>query len=679
MWSCPCCSHSQHGCSPGFAWRDRGDVGTETGGEDEQGCFRAVCFWEDCSLSGGAQAPASAVGHCNDLKPISSFDKKPPRILHQGVGEGEDGDALLEVERWDMHAFLTSLVPQFKTGVHHTLQVRAADAHKLVNADVKFLLSKMIGVGFTSDGFTSDESKMHFHSLTAHGVIQIGRRVIFLSFLLADRVFPEGTADVVSSFILDELDNVWEVDETLRVGITVDGAELSMAARLKMLYWHCPAHWLNLTIHDVIQWPKCNNLKVALEELASYPSFLRQIWEIIDNAKKTVTFSSPKQLAELKRTAEKAKLEVKAFKQDVETRWSSEYILLESIMENKAAMRDFWRQRNNRDGMHLTNEDYGFIDDMLYILSCPHRIVEDIQKWAYPCGMDVWPDLFRCVEFWTVNCKDSISRDLSKRMVQHLLDATFRRASITFNSNRLLHLAMMSFHPYVWRTHGDSYVLASLVDANIDRFRTIVPELQNGKHFIDLIFDNMKGCIQRYAPSTIDGCCWGLYSRHRSKVSNSGGAGDEGPAAEPLYKKAKEALNKLWHNTSAPAPDAPGGGFSQDLSAEIKLFFRRLGELQHLPDLLAVYQTFINARECPRCVHVALRHMGMPGANAPSECVFSDTGLVTGGRRARTGADWAEMQVMIHRNHDFVKKVREMLQAQPGEALEVAWERIHSK
>ena len=101
--------------------------------------------------------------------------------------------------------------------------------------------------------------------------------------------------------------------------------------------------------------------------------------------------------------------------------------------------------------------------------------------------------------------------------------------------------------------------------------------------------------------------------------------------------------------------------------------------MQHLPDLLSVYQTLINGRDCPRCVHVALRHMGMPGANAPSECVFSDTGLVTGGRRARTGAEWAEMQVMLHRNHDFVKKVRELVQAKPGEALETAWERMYGK
>jgi hypothetical protein len=99
---------------------------------------------------------------------------------------------------------------------------------------VRFLLSKMLGVGFTSDGFTSDDSKMHFHSLTAHGVIQLGRRLVYLSFLLADRVFPEGTAPVVSSFILDELDNVWEVDELQRVGATVDGAELAMARMLNM-------------------------------------------------------------------------------------------------------------------------------------------------------------------------------------------------------------------------------------------------------------------------------------------------------------------------------------------------------------------------------------------------------------------------------------------------------------
>jgi hypothetical protein len=139
--------------------------------------------------------------------------------------------------------------------------------------------------------------------------------------------------------------------ESQRVGATVDGAELAMARMLNMPFWHCPAHWVNLSIHDVIQWPKRNNLKILEEELQNYPLFLRQIWEIIDNAKKTVTFfSSPKQLAELKRVAEKAKFKVMAFKRDGETRWSSEYLLLESIMENKDAMGEFWRQRNNRDG-----------------------------------------------------------------------------------------------------------------------------------------------------------------------------------------------------------------------------------------------------------------------------------------------------------------------------------------
>jgi hypothetical protein len=256
-------------------------------------------------------------------------------------------------------------------------------------------------------------------------------------------------------------------------------------------------------------------------------------------------FSSPKQLAELKRVAEKAKFKVMAFKRDGETRWSSEYLLLESIMENKDAMVKFWRQRNNRDGKHLNNDDYGFIDDILYILSCPRRITDDVQKWAYPCGMDVWPDLFRCVQFWTVDCKEVIQRHLSKELVNHLLDATFDRAVKTFESNRPLHLAMMGFHPYTWRTHGDTYLLASLVDANIVRFRQLVPGLQNGKGFIDMIYDNMKGCVLRYAPGTIEGCCWGMYARPHQPAEQDAAAAAPAVASEPLYKKSQKCSEQV--------------------------------------------------------------------------------------------------------------------------------------
>jgi hypothetical protein len=193
--------------------------------------------------------------------------------------------------------------------------------------------------------------------------------------------------------------------------------------------------------------------------------------------------------------------------------------------------------------------------------------------------MDVWPDLFRCVQFWTVDCKEVIQRHLSKELVNHLLDATFDRAVKTFESNRPLHLAMMGFHPYTWRTHGDTYLLASLVDANIVRF-------QDGKVFIDMIYDNMKGCVLRYAPGTIEGCCWGMYARAHQPAQQDAAAAAPIVASEPLYKKAKSALNKLWSSDGALTPGTPDGGFSQNVHDEIKLFFRRLGELNHLPDLL---------------------------------------------------------------------------------------------
>jgi len=91
-------------------------------------------------------------------------------------------------------------------------------------------------------------------------------------------------------------------------------------------------------------------------------------------------------------------------------------------------------------------------------------------------------------------------------------------------------------------------------------------------------------------------------------------------------------------------------------------------------DILAAYQTLLLRKECPRCVHVVVYHMGVCGSNAPSESTFSDTNFVTSDRRGRTGADWAEAQVKVHRNDDVVKKLRALAGAKPGQPLAEVWD-----
>jgi hypothetical protein len=48
--------------------------------------------------------------------------------------------------------------------------------------------------------------------------------------------------------------------------------------------------------------------------------------------------------------------------------------------------------------------------------------------------------------------------------------------------------------------------------------------------------------------------------------------------------------------------------------------------------------------------------------------------VITSDRRGRTGADWAEAQVKVHRNYDVVKKLRALAGAKPGQPLAEVWD-----
>lgn len=96
-----------------------------------------------------------------------------------------------------------------------------------------------LSLGITTNGFSSD-GNLHFHSYCAWSLI-FQTRLVFVSLLLADEVFPEGDATTKGDWVLEKLDQ-WKIDETRRAGITIDGAERAMARHTGLPYLWCPAH-----------------------------------------------------------------------------------------------------------------------------------------------------------------------------------------------------------------------------------------------------------------------------------------------------------------------------------------------------------------------------------------------------------------------------------------------------
>lgn len=618
-----------------------------------------------------AQQTALSVALANSLLPVSVFAAKPPLLLHTSDVAGHSG--AIEAERFTLGSWLQQLVPQFKTGMYKTLQSRLSEeVEQHLDVDVRFLVEEMIGVGFTTDAFES-QSGLYFHSVSAHGVVFFDRRPLYLSFLLANESFPSGTAADEAAFLRGVLEQ-WNISEERRLGATVDGAERAALRAAGIPYLWCPAHVINLAIHDVTQRPLRSGVPILDEHLPEFPLFKWEVADLLGKVKRTVSFFSSRVVwADLERAHVNlgTKEPLKHMKADVATRWNSELIAVQSVLDSWDSQNEYFRMKRGA-GRILSKSDHKALSELVYLLSAPAAVATAAQGWAYPTGVSVFPDLFKCLLFWLECCtSEKIQTALMKETRDCLVSALVGRlARIAAESENLV-LALCAFSPWFWRTRGERYEIEHLWDAHSE-IRNVFPALDTGAKFVGKMFGNLKGCVSAIAPAQLKDCCKGLYCLGSpiQEVRRSA----EQVGVEPLHKQARVDVHTFFNDAVQQAPKEYG----QELHDEAKLFVTLLGPLAGKP-LLAAYHQLILRQQCPRFVHVALAYLGITGSNAPSESVFSDTGLVTSGRRAATGADWAEVQVKTHRNHDTVRKLRDLCGTKHGEALREAWGRFHAR
>ncbi len=611
------------------------------------------------------------VALANDLLPVSIFQEKKSRSIQ--VGSSRSGEPTsIDVPRWDLGSWLSCLVPQFKPGFYQTIQTRVNELNdNELKQDVKFLISKMISVGFTSDAFTS-QSRLHFHSVTGHGVIFFRQRLMFISLLLANKAFKESDAEAESRYFLDVCED-WDIPESRRSGVTVDGAELAMAQRAQLRAVWCPLHWLQLGIHDVLQWPSRSTGLVSEEELHNYPLFQRQSWELIDNNKKMVTvFSTPKALGQLRDAHDRLKSSSRLVvpKQCNDTRWSSEYIMMESLQECRSALEEYFRIEGKQRTRPLSKTDFDISSEFLYVLAPARHVTTLLQSWDFPCSLEIWPSFFRCQIYWLTKCgEQQLSSALAKEFAQGILNACMRRGAEVFAKNPKVHYALMAFSPFFWVLNGNVFRIAEIIDQHIHHFGRFIPGvITSGKGFVDKVFSEMITCVTELAPTTLGGCCDGAYlSPAKMEVQRQPVRSEQ----QPPHKRAHTEVFEIFHSQLGSG-SVDETGFTSSVIEEGRKFVSLLQKSAEL-DVLSVFQRMIDRNDCPRFVHVALFFLSIPGSNASSESVFSDTGFVTSDRRARTGAEWAETQVAIHRNFDTIKKIRALVGALPEQSLEDAW------
>jgi hypothetical protein len=601
-----------------------------------------------------------AVALAEGLHPVSLFAPKQPHTLYTGDGS-------VTVERFGLGDWLHQLLPQFKPGSYHTLQTRLEKFMETsVDVDTKFLVMQMLGNGFTIDGFVA-QMGLYYHSVTTHGVIMVKDRIFFLSFLLGCNAFPEGDAKSEASHFIATCDQ-WGIDKRKRLAITLDGAERATAREAEVPSLWCVAHLINLAVHNVLEWPVRTNNKVPEDELVNYPLFSRQAWELVDKAKRTVRhFSSRKNWDELSKAHKEvagANAQLLTLKSDVATRWSSELTLIISVLESIKSQDLYWRWNGNK-GRILMSVDAKMLEEMVCLLQAPAAVTTQIQGWSYPTGAGVVLKFIKCITYWRDVAKDDLITTALIREVRSNLIQSFRnRVKALFDHNKVLSLALLAFTPQTWAVTDGVYDLAAMWDAHQADFAGVCDRVQTGQQLMESIYEQLLGCLRLYSPARLAQCVGGLFTAPAAAAAAANG---QDAAPEALFKRSKSLVSSYF----AKKPPTEVVEFPLALEKELSLFVSYCAELVHLEEI-EFYQTLIARQACPRVAHVGLAFLGVTGANAASESVFSDANWVTSGRRARTSSHWADLQLRTHRNFSTVKKMRELVGAKAGQTLESA-------
>lgn len=303
---------------------------------------------------------------------------------------------------------------------------------------------------------------------------------------------------------------------------------------------------------------------------------------------------------------------------------------------------------------------------MVCLLQAPASITTQMQGWSYPTGAGVILKFIKCVTYWRDVTTDALITTTLLREVRQNLIASFRvRLTAMFSNNKMLCLALMAFCPQTWASTDGAFDLAVMWDMHRADLAGVCAGIVTGKQLMDAIAAKLYGCVRQHAPLRLAQCADGLFATPHTDVQHAAAA----PAAEALFKRSKSLVTAYF---AKKPPTDEAVEFPMSLDKEQSVFISYASELAHL-DEMAFYQTLIARQACPRIVHTGLAYLGVTGANAASESVFSDANWVTSGRRARTSSHWADLQLRTHRNFGTIKAMRELVGAKQGETLESAW------
>ena len=546
---------------------------------------------------------------CNQGLPFSILD---PR--ETGDEDGHHDVVSKRIDEYGLRQWIAELNPGYKLPSRRVLRDLCGEQVDVLRVEMKKILSHIPFLSFTSDGWKNTSQNMHYRDLSCHGILEgDDRKLHLVSFLLGLKPMDSKDSSTVGSWMRTLLE-MYGIPPEKRGVITADGAEKAAAREAGLEYWWCIGHWINLAIHDAIR---------------AEPTIAAEI----QNVKELVT--AIKSSTSLQSDLRKFSSASGQLVQDVETRWSSEYLMIKSVQRNLPGLRRLWDVHGH---LRLTEATISVMLDMVTLLSMPYDLLQVLEKQSDVTAMTAWQLVWSMVSAW----KEAaiMTTDAGRRFKGALLTCWKWRVRRNFNTPA----AKMCFflNPRLW---GSLPVDGSLEYVAEQFFQDNEMGYDAGD-FPSLLLEAFVGDLTETAVQTVTRFSARAPVRHRAPPPPTDDDGNDSLFLAHLQKRARLAL---------PGPE-------DATNPHVEVFrFVKVRTYSDTSDALAYYAQQSIKEQFPHIAHVAKRYLAIPATNVASESLWSETGHASTGRRSSVKPEFLECQMMVRRNARMVEAAKQLL------------------
>lgn len=470
---------------------------------------------------------------------------------------------------------------------NYTLPSRKNLSDVLIPEKFTFVQSKLTDmlnatdyVSATTDLWTSSSNKSYI-TVTGHFIFDFKQYSVVLG---TNELTTAHTGENIAEAIMNIFQNYNIADKIVTI-VTDNGSNMKKAVSeyLKKYNHFCVAHTLNLSVQETVSGSK------------EFQPILVQCRSLVSHFKRSSTA-----MYKLREAQKQLNLPPLVLIQDVSTRWNSELMMLERLLEVKVPLSVALASLTNAP-KNLEAEEWVIVKEAVAVLKPLHAITEKLSGELYPT-MSLCVPLIRGLQR-TIKKKDT-STVVATQLKLSLLDVINRRLGGVLESNK--HVGKAVFLDPRFKKDGfGNEDTGKSIQTLLTEELTAAMTSSTTEQITDVVVEPQPSC----STDSIDDFWEDFDSKIASKrskvtISTTATIMIREYLEMPVFDRKEDPL-KFWKNHNCT--------------------FKELYKL-------------------------ACKYLSIPATSVPSERIFSLTGLLTKDRRNRLGSEKLNQIVFLNRN-----------------------------